>query len=55
MREVADSHDFFFENETKISQTLHDILVQERDQMAPDAVQYARALRPPYHLLSFLR
>ena len=23
--------------------------------MAPDAVQYARALRPPYHLLSFLR
>ena len=28
---------------------------QERDQMAPDAVQYARALRPPYHLLSFLR
>ena len=30
-------------------------LVQERDQMAPDAVQYARALRPPYHLLSFLR
>jgi len=28
---------------------------KERDQMAPDAVQYARALRPPYHLLSFLR
>merc|ERR1712047_234683 len=27
---------------------------KERDQMAPDAVQYARALRPPYHLLSFL-
>ena len=23
--------------------------------MEPDAVQYARALRPPYHLLSFLR
>ena len=23
--------------------------------MSPDAVQYARALRPPYHLLSFLR
>jgi hypothetical protein len=23
--------------------------------MQPDAVQYARALRPPYHLLSFLR
>jgi hypothetical protein len=23
--------------------------------MTPDAVQYARALRPPYHLLSFLR
>ena len=23
--------------------------------MAPDAVQYSRALRPPYHLLSFLR
>ena len=23
--------------------------------MRPDAVQYARALRPPYHLLSFLR
>jgi hypothetical protein len=23
--------------------------------MKPDAVQYARALRPPYHLLSFLR
>ena len=45
----------FFFNETKISGTLHDIPVQERDQMAPDAVQYARALRPPYHLLSFLR
>jgi len=28
---------------------------KERDGMAPDAVQYARALRPPYHLLSFLR
>ena len=28
---------------------------KERDRMAPDAVQYARALRPPYHLLSFLR
>ena len=28
---------------------------KERDNMAPDAVQYARALRPPYHLLSFLR
>ena len=28
---------------------------QERDQMAPDAVKYARALRPPYHLVSFLR
>merc|ERR1712142_1007260 len=28
---------------------------KERDQMTPDAVQYARALRPPYHLLSFLR
>jgi len=28
---------------------------KERDAMAPDAVQYARALRPPYHLLSFLR
>jgi len=27
----------------------------ERDGMAPDSVQYARALRPPYHLLSFLR
>ena len=27
----------------------------ERQGMAPDAVQYARALRPPYHLLSFLR
>ena len=39
----------------KISRTSYDILVQERDQMAPDAVQYARALRPPYHLLSFLR
>ena len=46
---------FFFESETKISRTSHDIPVQERDQMAPDAVQYARALRPPYHLLSFLR
>ena len=23
--------------------------------MLPDSVQYARALRPPYHLLSFLR
>ena len=45
----------FFLNETKISGTSHDIPVQERDQMAPDAVQYARALRPPYHLLSFLR
>lgn len=49
------NHDFFFKNEMKISRTLYDILVQERDQMAPDAVQYARALRPPYHLLSFLR
>jgi len=28
---------------------------KERDGMTPDAVQYARALRPPYHLLSFLR
>ena len=28
---------------------------KERDGMSPDAVQYARALRPPYHLLSFLR
>ena len=28
---------------------------KERDGMNPDAVQYARALRPPYHLLSFLR
>ena len=28
---------------------------KERDNMQPDAVQYARALRPPYHLLSFLR
>ena len=28
---------------------------KERDEMSPDAVQYARALRPPYHLLSFLR
>jgi len=28
---------------------------KERDGMQPDAVQYARALRPPYHLLSFLR
>ena len=28
---------------------------KERDQMAPVAVQHARALRPPYHLLSFLR
>lgn len=28
---------------------------KQRDGMAPDAVQYARALRPPYHLLSFLR
>jgi hypothetical protein len=28
---------------------------KERDGMKPDAVQYARALRPPYHLLSFLR
>ena len=33
----------------------HTIPEKERDQMAPDAVQYARALRPPYHLLSFLR
>merc|ERR1712066_450189 len=39
----------------KMQRISHDILVQERDQMAPDAVQYARALRPPYHLLSFLR
>jgi hypothetical protein len=23
--------------------------------MRPESVQYARALRPPYHLLSFLR
>eukprot|EP00096_Caligus_rogercresseyi_P010951 TRINITY_DN414_c0_g1_i1.p1 TRINITY_DN414_c0_g1~~TRINITY_DN414_c0_g1_i1.p1 ORF type:complete len:876 (-),score=342.27 TRINITY_DN414_c0_g1_i1:817-3444(-) len=28
---------------------------KERDNMAPDSVMYARALRPPYHLLSFLR
>ncbi|XP_040578587.1 uncharacterized protein [Lepeophtheirus salmonis] len=28
---------------------------KERDNMTPDSVQYARALRPPYHLLSFLR
>ena len=28
---------------------------KERDGMAPDAVQYSRALRPPYHLLSFLK
>jgi len=28
---------------------------KERDGMAPDAVQYSRALKPPYHLLSFLR
>merc|ERR1719361_3314907 len=28
---------------------------QEKNGMAPDAVQYARALRPPYQLLSFLR
>ena len=28
---------------------------KEKNGMAPDAVQYARALRPPYQLLSFLR
>jgi len=28
---------------------------KERDGMAPDAVQYSRALKPPFHLLSFLR
>ena len=28
---------------------------KERDGMAPDAVQYSRALKPPYHLLSFLK
>ena len=28
---------------------------KERDGMTPDAVQYARALMPPYHLLSYLR
>jgi len=28
---------------------------KERNGMPPDAVQYARALRPPYQLLSFLR
>ncbi len=28
---------------------------KSREGMAPSAVQYARALRPPYHLLSFLR
>ena len=28
---------------------------KERDGVAPDAVQYARSLRPPYHLLSFLK
>ena len=28
---------------------------KKRGGMAPDSVQYARALRPPYHLLSFLR
>ena len=41
--------------------TIHILLLRwvnigkERDGMTPDAVQYARALRPPYHLLSFLR
>ena len=25
-----------------------------KDGMAPDSVQYAQALKPPYHLLSFL-
>ena len=28
---------------------------KEKNGIAPDAVQYARALRPPFQLLSFLR
>ena len=28
---------------------------RERDGMAPDSVQYAKALQPPYHILSYLR
>ena len=28
---------------------------QERDEMVTDAVQYAMAVRPPHHLMSFLK
>ena len=47
LNELQPHHNFFLRRWVNIG--------KERDGMAPDAVQYARALRPPYHLLSFLR